>query len=300
MESVKNSNLLIRTSVSPLAGMAFLFCAFLLFFILISFVTTLLMSKMANMEASIRIATLLQDIFVFILPAVISAMVMTRIPAEFLFIDKSPDVVKTVMAVVTLFVAMPFMDAIIQWNQGITFPESMKDLEAVLRESEDVASDFVGQMLGGAGIGSLVVSICIVAIMAALSEELFFRGALLRLFFQTRMNHHVAIWAVAIIFSLMHFQFFGFVPRMLLGAYFGYLVWWTRCLWIPVIVHAINNSVVVIAEWKDGGADIAEEASAEPVNALLCIGSLLLTALCIGYFVRNARDNDSETVDSQA
>lgn len=65
----------------------------------------------------------------------------------------------------------------------------------------------------------------------------------------TRLNVHVTIWVVAVIFSLFHFQFFGFMPRLLLGAYFGYLLVWSRSLWVPVLVHVFNNSLVVFSTW---------------------------------------------------
>ena len=82
-------------------------------------------------------------------------------------------------------------------------------------------------------------------------EEFFFRGALMGIMRRGRANIHVVIWTVAIIFSAIHFQFFGFVPRMLLGAWFGYLLVWTRSLWVPVIAHALNNGAVTVFQWMD-------------------------------------------------
>jgi len=60
-------------------------------------------------------------------------------------------------------------------------------------------------------------------------------------------NHHIIIWSAAILFSAFHMQFFGFLPRMLLGAYFGYLLYWTRNIWIPVFAHFVNNAFAVIS-----------------------------------------------------
>ena len=286
---------IIKTSLSSLTGIGFFFCIFLLFFIVVTYVCTFLMAKMTNETASLRIATLLQDIFIFILPAVVTALMMTRLPARFLFIDNVPQLWSTILAIATLFVAMPWMNVLIEWNESFTFPESMKEIGESLRATEDAAAEFVKKMLKGSSIGSLLVSVCIIGILAGLSEELFFRGTLLRLFFQTRMNPHIAIWSVAVIFSLMHFQFFGFIPRLVLGAYFGYLVYWTRNLWIPIIVHAINNSTVVVTQWYEAnsGKEVLDPTSHEAINWVYFSISILFTIGCIYLLIQQNKSQNA-------
>lgn len=84
------------------------------------------------------------------------------------------------------------------------------------------------------------------ALCPAITEEFFFRGALQRLIGKWNPNPHFVIWSAAILFSAFHLQFYGFIPRMLLGAYLGYLLLWTRSIWIPVFAHFINNATAVI------------------------------------------------------
>lgn len=294
-----------RTSLSTLQGMFFFLCLFLLFFIIISFIGTFLMEKMSNQIAAIRIATILQDIFMFIAPAIVTAIIMTRVPAKFLFLDIPPLPGKLILGIVTLIVALPWLDIVVEWNESFTLPDSMSQLEESLRSAEKAAQDFVNTMLQGSSIGSLIISVCIIGVLAGLSEELFFRGAMLRLFLQTRMNHHLAVWTVAVIFSLMHFQFFGFIPRMLLGAYFGYLVWWTRSLWIPIIVHAVNNSIVVIAQWKESnsvtGGDAIEKSTAGDYSWVLVSLSIVFTILCLFALARDTwTQNNTESLSHDA
>ena len=93
------------------------------------------------------------------------------------------------------------------------------------------------------------MNILIIGVLAGFGEELFFRGTFMRLMTTGRVNPHVAIWTVAVVFSAMHLQFFGFVPRTLLGAYFGYLLYWSRSLWVPIIIHASNNIIYVVWQW---------------------------------------------------
>jgi membrane protease YdiL (CAAX protease family) len=90
-----------------------------------------------------------------------------------------------------------------------------------------------------------VVGMLVIAALAGLGEELFFRGILQNLFEKHLNNPHVAIWASAAVFSFIHFQFYGFFPRLLLGAFFGYLYVWYRNLWIPIIAHFFNNGFVL-------------------------------------------------------
>jgi hypothetical protein len=84
-----------------------------------------------------------------------------------------------------------------------------------------------------------------IAILPALGEELLFRGLIQHLISRWFRNSHVAIFGTAFLFSFIHFQFFGFVPRFLLGLYFGYLLFWSGSLWLPIVAHLINNGLAV-------------------------------------------------------
>ena len=84
-----------------------------------------------------------------------------------------------------------------------------------------------------------------VAIVPAIGEELLFRGLIQKYFRQIFGNPHAAIWVTAILFSAFHLQFYGFLPRMLLGAFFGYLFYFSRNLGYAIIAHFINNGFTV-------------------------------------------------------
>jgi membrane protease YdiL (CAAX protease family) len=93
------------------------------------------------------------------------------------------------------------------------------------------------------------VNLLMIAILPAIGEELLFRGVLLRLFREWTKNVHVAIIITALLFSFIHFQFYGFLPRFLMGVLFGYLVYWSGSLWVSVIAHFVNNGTAVIVAW---------------------------------------------------
>lgn len=234
----------------------------------------------------LRIATILQDLVVFIAPAIIAAMVVTRLPATFLRLDFKPKLRPTLLACLILVTSMPAMNLIVQWNESISLPDSMNGLEETLQSLEGNANEAIASLLGGDTIPDLLLSILIIGLLTGLSEELFFRGAMQNFFFSTRMKRHLSVWLTAVIFSLMHFQFYGFIPRILLGAYFGYLIWWTGSVWVPILVHALNNSIAVFGSWmllRSGEAESIEEATATAISTdyITAILSLVVTALGI-------------------
>jgi membrane protease YdiL (CAAX protease family) len=95
----------------------------------------------------------------------------------------------------------------------------------------------------------------------------------------------------------MHFQFFGFIPRLLLGALFGYYYYWSKNLWIPIIAHVLNNGIIVIYAFATGattiGPNINETKPFESSSVLLILVSLSFTLLGLMYFYRESDKNKS-------
>lgn len=115
-----------------------------------------------------------------------------------------------------------------------------------MQAQEALAKQLTDQLLASDRIDILLANLLVVAVIAALTEELFFRGALQRILGKALSNPHAIIWTAAALFSAFHMQFYGFLPRMILGAYFGYLLLWSRSIWLPVFAHFINNATAVV------------------------------------------------------
>jgi hypothetical protein len=95
-------------------------------------------------------------------------------------------------------------------------------------------------------------------------------------------NIHVAIWISAFFFSAIHVQFFGFVPRMLLGALFGYLYYWSGNLWVPMFAHFVNNgfAVCMIYLYQKKIVDTnLDSPEAAPWPAVIVAAGIVATAL---------------------
>lgn len=231
-------------------AMVILLALFSFFLIITPVITSVLSNIVSRPEALLKISMVLQDVLVFTLPPVITALIVTKLPAKMLAVDVKPNGTITMLSVATLICSMPAMNFVIEWNKGWHLPASMSTVEELFRTMEENAQSVTDSLMAGCTIPSLIVSVLIVGVMAGFTEELFFRGGMQRIMtLGGKTNKHVAVWAVAIIFSLIHFQLFGFVPRMLLGAFFGYLLVWSGSVWVPMIVHMTNNSLVVLSTW---------------------------------------------------
>lgn len=263
----------------------FLFlCLTVLGYVITSGISLFIIAKTGRVSTpALRILSVLQDIFLFILPALATSVIITRLPAQFLCLTKRVNVSVLLLACLGLLTAMPALNGLIAWNEGIVFPESLKHLEESLRAAEESARNSVSFLLSGDNIPSLIISILIVGVFAGLSEELFFRGAFQRLLLSNgRMNPWIGILIAAFVFSFFHFQFFGFFPRFVLGFYFGFLLFISKSLWVPVTVHALNNTLCILGEYLSRHNVISAEATSTGSESPMAITvSILLTAVVI-------------------
>lgn len=240
----------------------------------------------------IRLAVVLQDLIIFMLPVAMTMLIAAWRPWHFIGIDRSPGWFGVCSALFTLVVAIPAMNCVVGWNESIHFPESMADFERLLRAYESTAGAMIESLLGGTGVADLIVSVLIIGVLTGVAEEWFFRGGLQSLLMRLFGNPHVAIWIAAIVFSAIHMQFFGFVPRVLLGAFFGYLYWWSGSLWLPVVAHAFNNSLVVLSMWlmRRGVDTVALDeigTGSGGGHAVLAVVSLVLAFVSVWYIWRH-------------
>ena len=237
-----------------------------------------------NTTVALRIATVAQDMLLFIAPTVITAVLVSGNGGRLLCIDRMPSPVITVWALIIYICGIPMMNALVAWNESIVLPSALAPLEQWMRITEEAAQEQVKILLGGTSWGDLIVSILIVGVLAGVSEELFFRGTMQRLISSGRVGPHTAIWVTALLFSIFHMQFYGFFPRMLLGAFFGYLLYWSGSVWLSSIIHALNNTLVVYTSWQmrrmPGGDSVdIDKIGADSVGMI--VASIVLVAIAL-------------------
>ena len=199
-----------------------------------------------------------------------------------------------VPAILTTFLVIIFMavnSVFIEWNAGFDFPEFANEFERWAREREDTAAELTTFLTNFGSGGELLFAIVIIAILPAIGEEIVFRGLIQNELNRATGNIHVSIWFAAILFSAIHFQFFGFVPRLLLGALFGYLYYWSGSLMLAILAHFVNNAVSVTALYlyQEGQFtfDVESQESA-PLNVVILSG--ILTVGLLYYFYKYYQD----------
>jgi membrane protease YdiL (CAAX protease family) len=133
------------------------------------------------------------------------------------------------------------------WNANLQFPERFAELEATLRMWEQMAKMTTESIIGSLdNIADVLTGILVLAVLPAICEEAIFRGGLLNGMLRSKVNIHAAVWITAFIFSFIHFQFFGFFPRLLLGAVLGYAFAYTKSIWTSISLHFVNNFAAII------------------------------------------------------
>ena len=197
-------------------------------------------------------------------------------------------VIQPTTVVVVFFIVITFIvadSAIIEWNQAIHFPDFLKSFEEWARAKEDQLAELTKLITNFQSPGEFVLAFIVVAIFAGVCEEFLFRGIIQTELFKGTKNIHLAIWVSAFLFSAIHAQFFGFVPRMLLGALFGYLYYWSGNLIVPMLAHFINNgfaiSMIYLYQHKIVSTDIDSTESA-PWPAV--VATAFLSGLLLYYF----------------
>ena len=200
----------------------------------------------------------MQDILAFILPAVVTMAIIYRRPFHVMGLDRAPSWLAIAIVIVFYVISLPAMNWLVEMNKAMSLPSWMASIEQAMRTAEDNAAEVTQEMLNINSVGQLILCVLVVGVMAGLSEEMLFRGAMLRTMQDSRLGKHAVVWITAILFSAFHLQFYGFVPRMLLGVWLGYLFVWTGSLWVPIIAHTLNNSTVVLMSYLSNKGVIPE------------------------------------------
>lgn len=194
---------------------------------------------------SLKVGQLLSVALAFVLPVVLYVKFFTDDKMQFLKLKKPKYPWVFLLIPLAFITALPLINGLATINEMISLPESLKGLEAWMKASEENAKLLTEAFLQMDGPLDFLINIIVIAFAAAFSEELFFRGALQSTLLKVTKNAHVSIWIAALLFSALHGQFYGFIPRAILGAALGYVFQWSGSLWVPIAAHFANNAFAV-------------------------------------------------------
>lgn len=188
-----------------------------------------------------RLLLLFQHFGFFIVPAILFLYLSVPNPKQFILLSRALEIKDVLIVTGIMLFIMPFVNLLITWNEAMHLPDFLNGIEASFRQMEDHAAQLTEAILIMDTPLDFLYMTIIVAFLPAIGEELIFRGIIQRLLSQQFGNIHTGIWISAFLFSAMHFQFFGFFPRMFLGALLGYLLIYSGNIIYPMIAHFVNN-----------------------------------------------------------
>ena len=151
----------------------------------------------------------------------------------------------TMILILLMLFFMIFNGTIIEWNKNLEFPELLSSLEKFTKEREIELEKLTIYLISFDNFFQYIIGVFAIAFLPGFCEEYLFRGVFQKKFNSIFKNIHLAIWLSAFLFSFFHFQFYGFFPRMLLGALFGYIYFYSNNLFYPVLAHFINNFIAL-------------------------------------------------------
>ena len=230
----------------------------------------------------IRMVMLINHLFSFIIPASLTAWIAYKNNIfKALRLQKIPKLSLIGLGFLMLVVSVPLVQYAYQVNKMIPLPQWMMDME-------NSTGNILEAIIAKENFYEIIVNVLLIAVIPAIGEEMMFRGIIQQQFGRLLKNEHITVWLSAAFFSAIHMQFQGFLARLILGALLGYLLIWTRSLWVPMIVHFLNNGLQVIAIYAMNikPSDMQKIEEGDKMHWTMGLASLMLVIM-IGKYIRD-------------
>ncbi len=238
---------------------------------------------------ALKISQFFTAIGIFLLPAILVPLFFREKVIKYLSLNSPGKAANFFLVTFALAAFYPFTEWLIQFNKELNLPSSMKFIEDWMKKAQADNQGLIEAFLQMDEWTDLIFNILVIAITAAVTEEIFFRGLIQRMLYQWFGKVHLAIFLAAFLFSAFHMQFYGFLPRLFLGLFFGYLLYVTGSIWIPIFAHFLNNFSGVMMAYLEQ-RNVVEASINEPINmeypGLTAIFSFLIGALIFFYLSR--------------
>ncbi len=235
-----------------------------------------------NEKRFIKTALCISHFCTFILPSIIFFnIVYKKSWSTDMQLNAFPKLSTSLQGGLLLVAAFPIVQLVFTLNKQLPLPQWAIDQENLINQT-------IENLLIVNGPTELFFNLFTIALLPAIGEELLFRGILQQNLEKGIKNPHLAIWATALIFSFIHFQFQGFLPRVLLGGLLGYLFVWTRNLWIPIIAHFIYNAGQVLLQYFHQQGALGFDLNEIEVVPKWLVGiSLMSAGLLVSFLYKN-------------
>ena len=228
----------------------------------------------------LRISQITSQLLLFVFPPLLYACLVNEKPIASLQFNKT----KTywlLLGLAMMYAILPLNTVFAEWNADLKLPESMKALEEMMKSLQDAAQEATEKMLNVNNIGGLIINLIMVAGLAAIGEELLFRSLLQTSLVKICKNAHVGIFIASAVFSFIHFEFYGFLPRLVLGLLLGYMFYFSKSIWVPMLMHFANNGTIVVLYFLNnkGITNIDLDTFGETSTPILIASIIVMIAL---------------------
>ncbi|MFY7908488.1 MAG: CPBP family intramembrane glutamic endopeptidase [Emticicia sp.] len=213
--------------------------------------------------------------------------IIEKKPWKDLDFNKVPALPVFGMVVLIQMAFMGFNGWLQEINQGISFPESMKGLEALLKGMEDKLAETTKFFTNFTSFWQFLLAFLVIAVIAGVGEELIFRGLIMRKLLLGTGNPHIAIWVSAFIFAVIHFQFYGILPRMMLGVLFGYFYLWTGNIRVPIFAHIFNNGLAITIMYLHNIGIVKTDLESMDDVPMPIVGFSLIATIGLMFLLKN-------------
>jgi membrane protease YdiL (CAAX protease family) len=232
----------------------------------------------------------LQHISIFLIPSLCVAYLMTGRASNYLKLDKVPSFASIIPVAFLAIFLIPFISDLGIWNSRLVLPDWLGGLEEWMSIKEAEAAKLTGWLIYSGTTGGLLINILIIAVIPAIGEEFLFRGLFQDIFTGLFRSPHLGIIFTAILFGVFHMQFYGLVPRIVLGLVYGYLFFWSGTIWLPVLAHFINNLLpVIIAHfvgWENINSNFRDYINTDNYSTFMPLAFSLILLFVIRFLVR--------------
>ena len=194
---------------------------------------------------ALRFMQISSQLFTFVFPPIAYAFLVKEKPVNALGL-KNAKILWFLIGTAIIFAILPLNSILAEWNAGLKLPESLSALEQMIKDMQESATAMIEKFVSVDTIGGLILNLFMIAGLAALGEELLFRSIIQTSLIKICKNAHVGILIASAIFSFIHLEFYGFVPRLILGMLLGYMFYFSGSIWIPMLMHFLNNGTVVL------------------------------------------------------
>lgn len=227
--------------------------------------------------AAAKLIQILGSVGTFVVPALLFSYLFAGDIFSYYNFRNPTNTVSMLLVVLMMISIIPFINYMAEINLKMEIP--FRALDQMLRSLEGTAEEMMVAFTATKSIWGLLVNLLMIGVIAAVGEELIFRGVLQRLMIQMVKNSHLAIVITALLFSAFHFQFFSFLPRFVLGLLLGYLMFYGRSIWYPILAHFVNNAMGVIYYYfnsRGSADDMLEEIGTSTLIPVAAVVSLAL------------------------